>query len=776
LKALPGVCSHVPMNSRVVGRLVSGFCSLVIGVAGSWWVVRAFDAEGNWRSWEVAGPAGLVALALTAVASFFGDRFLRRPVENGWGNVLEQMRRRSYNSVGDISTDGDLRQIELALTPKAQFVGSGTVGSRLKPKGSIVDTFDDAGGRLVLLGSPGAGKTIGSYTISEHLDVSTEYADPIFVDLAAWNHKDVTSANGDEPFKEFLVSYLCDRVRGYGVGDPEQAADWIGSYDNYALVLDGLDEIESVSARVACFQSLSLFVMGAPTNFSVLLTCRTDEYSEILSKLDERPSWLRAAELAPLDDDQIAEICQHLSDPAWVPILSAKTEASASIREALRSPLIASLSLEAELPPDRLLSAATSGSVEHRKERVASTVVEAYVETTIATHPDPVSTLDILQRVMRGRSEHHPITLAKRHPAHPGHRLFNLDVAMLVVSPLVAVLLFALHTSTLNVVVAAVTGAVALVCLTTVDDEVVPMSQVMATWLAAFSAVAVTANVFETSRPLFWIALFATAPAVLLTIMERQRERTGAPALDWSVATEAIRGMSFRYLVGVILLWPFSSAIMVSAVLQPIEIDRFSDNLVFVCVAVFVGLVAPAVRSGLRRLGFDDSISRPPQAEPSTIEFRVVRSAPVSAFELIATMLTGVLVLTVAYAIEHSVQFAISALVMTVAAGFLGAASQTTHAFVADARQPNRNSFASAAISAVVMAFVTFIVAVQLTDFPSSLMIAATMGGVSAYDHGGRFLVRQRAHIKQLVAPGTSSLGRQLPPSAEAEEQRPLVN
>jgi len=187
------------------------------------------------------------------------------------------------------------------------------------------DAFDAHDGRLLLLGDPGAGKTVtlmamARTAIDRRLLDPTQPL-PILAPVATWNMEK------RQEFKEWLgqiVPVLKD--------DIEQLID----NGQLMLLLDGLDELGGERDDPMThkrFDPRLRFIEMLPDNNQVLLSCRVLDYEEIGKKIPLSGSVV----LRPLTDEQIRQYLQHLPD-LWLALRQ-----DDELREMARNPLLLSL-------------------------------------------------------------------------------------------------------------------------------------------------------------------------------------------------------------------------------------------------------------------------------------------------------------------------------------------------------------------------------------------------------------------------------------------------
>jgi predicted NACHT family NTPase len=190
--------------------------------------------------------------------------------------LRKQVQARSYGARRQL-IEAPLRKLDLDITPRLGWVRDPRL---IEPEpvsekvaDDIVAAFESSKRRMLIVGEPGSGKTIAAYSLIEYLD-NTEGDEriPLLVNLSAWE--------AQEDFETFLVDYLCGSV-GYEVHERAVARAFIDT-DQCSLILDGLDEIP-LRLRQHFSERLDEFVQGLPGEVGVVVTCRTQEYKEMLA-------------------------------------------------------------------------------------------------------------------------------------------------------------------------------------------------------------------------------------------------------------------------------------------------------------------------------------------------------------------------------------------------------------------------------------------------------------------------------------------------------------
>ncbi|GAA2331245.1 hypothetical protein GCM10010431_62480 [Streptomyces kunmingensis] len=251
--------------------------------------------------------------------------------------------------------------------------------------------------RLLVLGGPGAGKTVLLVRLLLALTERRNAGEPVPVlfPLASWN-----------PADEELPAWM-ERRLVQDHADLAEAAP--GPYGNTTLagmllerrlvlpVLDGFDELPARSGALA----LHHIAAALPYGCGLVLSSRPQEYLAALrppTGVPARPADLAGIHLDPLDGRSVADYLVHdaggAGTPAaerWTPVVTALGSTDTPVAQALTSPLMVSLARSVynprpdeghgQLPdPADVLGPTTRAAVEHH-------LLDAFIPAAYRRHP-----------------------------------------------------------------------------------------------------------------------------------------------------------------------------------------------------------------------------------------------------------------------------------------------------------------------------------------------------------------------------------------------------
>jgi len=226
---------------------------------------------------------------------------------------------------------GALLELEFSLVPDAlheplQKIKSETQSHTFLGK-NIVDFFDETGQTsLLILGEPGAGKTISiinlARTLIERAEINPNLPIPIILNLSSWAPK--TPPIVEWIVEELLIQYQVSRQVNRELVEQEQLL----------LLLDGLDEIP-FDSRVECISALNEFRQGFGLT-TMVVSCRTSAYKTLPVRFQVE----NTIEIQPLSNEQVDKYFRQLG---WGLPERQEVQNNDVLRDFSRSPLMLSL-------------------------------------------------------------------------------------------------------------------------------------------------------------------------------------------------------------------------------------------------------------------------------------------------------------------------------------------------------------------------------------------------------------------------------------------------
>ncbi len=196
------------------------------------------------------------------------------------------------------------------------------------PTGTLViDVFDQLGegGTLLILGEPGAGKTITLLQLARDLIARAEEEIdrriPVVLNLSSWAAENQTIAKWI--VEELNSKYQVNRKIGQ---------QWVEKQE-LLLLLDGLDEIRDLEKRNACVTELNIFQQEQAAE--MVVCCRVRDYEELG---DYRLKLRSALIVQPLTTNQIQTYLNQLQSN--VTALKVMLTQDETLQELAQSPLL----------------------------------------------------------------------------------------------------------------------------------------------------------------------------------------------------------------------------------------------------------------------------------------------------------------------------------------------------------------------------------------------------------------------------------------------------
>lgn len=267
--------------------------------------------------------------------------------------------------------DGQLLQVNKKLVPHLVTNPLTTAASQIyfdesgqSTDRSIEQIFEENGRSLLILGEPGAGKTVLLLELTHYL-INEAQSDPngllpVIFNLASWAEKKL-------PLHEWIIEELNEK---YLI--PRKIGRRLIYNEQLILLLDGLDEIKT-NTRSGCVQTINQFRQNNGL-VPVVVCCRDVDYQSIGIQLKLN----NAIMLNPLSPNQTSQFLSQ-SEQGHLQVL---IEEDTVLQEIAQSPLMLKVINKTfqKTAENRLLNTTKLSSYSKRREILLETIFASYIQ------------------------------------------------------------------------------------------------------------------------------------------------------------------------------------------------------------------------------------------------------------------------------------------------------------------------------------------------------------------------------------------------------------
>ncbi|MEM6434465.1 MAG: NACHT domain-containing protein [Cyanobacteria bacterium P01_D01_bin.115] len=244
--------------------------------------------SGDGNRLEIHHHYGLPAIKPDSTRQDANEKTL---IEAVWTEVEDRLRQSLHNAILIRLDMAEQRnQVTRPWDSQIRTAEQGT--KNLDPSTHIADVFDrrDVGGKLLILGNPGSGKTTTMLDLAavliQRANAQPDYPMPVMVSLSSWQ-------KANQSITDWLLSEL--RLK-YGVS-PKLGQRWLAEKKLLPL-LDGLDELPS-ERQEPVVQAINEWLQSGEGPRRLLVCSRLEEYELYAKKL----ALNGAVRLEPLTDE-----------------------------------------------------------------------------------------------------------------------------------------------------------------------------------------------------------------------------------------------------------------------------------------------------------------------------------------------------------------------------------------------------------------------------------------------------------------------------------------
>ncbi len=257
------------------------------------------------------------------------DRNEKTLINAVWTEVDDRLRQSLHNAIL-IRLDMAEQRSQVSRPWDAELRTAEQRSKPLAPGTPIAEVFDrtDVGGKLLILGNPGAGKTTTmldmAATLVQRANGDADEPIPVMVNLSSWQ-------NSKQSFTDWLLNEL--KLK-YGIS-AKLGQTWL-SEKKLLPLLDGLDELPP-ARQAPVVQAINTWLQSEAGAPRLLVCSRIEEYELYAEKLDLNG----AICLNPLTDEQLHDYLASLQmESLWDTL-----QHDADLLALVRTPLLLSVTI-----------------------------------------------------------------------------------------------------------------------------------------------------------------------------------------------------------------------------------------------------------------------------------------------------------------------------------------------------------------------------------------------------------------------------------------------